>query len=551
MITSVPNWQEKLNRYLTPKRQRYVLIAILVVYAFALTYKINEPFMRLRDESNGASATSAWNWLIHGPLEIKFAMKTLVTSSALPAEVTRVFFFDHPSLFIAPTAFAYWLLGVGEWQTRLAPILFSLLSLVVFWKLVARVFKTPWLTAASSFFYALFPMSFFYGSLFENTYFARFFILALFLAVITFEQDRQRRNLIAICVITFIGGLADWHFLFAAAAAWLYILLVKDYPRKKLLLFSIIGTLAASLSLYMLQIWSITRANPITIVATLFWNRTVAEADPLGMYHFLNMRLNFDLIGFSEIGLILALVGIIFYLRDNKKDRTKIFFLLMFAAPGLLTYFIFHRHSTAHQFYGFYIVPAIALLAGYGLSRLRKTAHAALIAALFLISSVWYGSILFSYSEFAPDDIALFGRANTLVPASATICIAYPDMQFYLTPIRNVIDLPCPASSYFILRQPQSFANIYPLFNIGQTFQIDDFWQNARRISFFEATLAEVAKSIPPLKNKIDTILANRGPRNERIRAPKIAQAFIDKHKLKPLDCSTNLCLYQRNEPAQ
>ncbi|OGZ53413.1 MAG: hypothetical protein A3B25_02220 [Candidatus Ryanbacteria bacterium RIFCSPLOWO2_01_FULL_48_26] len=507
--------------------------------------------MRLRDEFNGASATSAWNWLVHGPLEINFAMKTLVISSASPAELTRVFFFDHPSLFIAPTALIYWLLGVGEWQTRIVPILFSLLSLVVFWNLIARVFKTPWLTAASSFFYALFPMSFFYGSLFENTYFARFFILALFLAVITFEQERRRKDLIAICVITFIGGLADWPFLFAAAAAWWYILLTKNYPRKKLLLFSTIGTLAASLSLYMLQIQSIAHTNPIAIIAALFWNGTVMEVNSHSMYHFLNMRLNFDLIGFSEIGLILALIGTIFYLRDNKKDKAKIFFLLMFVAPGLLTYFIFHRHSTAHQFYGFYIVPAIALLAGYGLSRLRKTAHAALVALLFFISCAWYGSILFSYSEFAADDIALFGRANTLVPVSATICLAYPDMQFYLTPNRNVVDLPCPASSYFILRQPQSFANIYPLFNIQQTFQIDDFWQNARKISFSEAAFAEIIKSIPPLKNEIDLVLANRGPRNERIRAPKTAQAFIDEHKLKPLACSTNLCLYQRSEPAK
>ena len=102
MPTNAAGWQEKLNGYLTPRRQRYVLLALLVIYALALTYKIDEPFMRLRDEFNGASATSAWNWLVHGPLEINFAMKTLVISSASPAELTRVFFFDHPSLFIAP-----------------------------------------------------------------------------------------------------------------------------------------------------------------------------------------------------------------------------------------------------------------------------------------------------------------------------------------------------------------------------------------------------------------------------------------------------------------
>src|SRR3989344_6889528 len=142
MITNAASWQEKLNSFLTPKRQRFVLVGILIIYALLATYKINEPFMRLQDEFNGTYSIAAWNWLIHGPVELKFAMMTLASNVGILPEVTRDFFLNHPSLFIAPTAAFYWFFGIGEWQTRAAPILFSLLSLIVFWKLIATGART-------------------------------------------------------------------------------------------------------------------------------------------------------------------------------------------------------------------------------------------------------------------------------------------------------------------------------------------------------------------------------------------------------------------------
>ncbi len=545
MSTSTPHWQEKLNTYLTPPRQRFFLISLLVIYALMLTYKINEPLLRPSDEFDGTYSIAAWNWLIHGPLELKFAMMTLASNVGILPGVTKDFFLNHPSLFIAPTAFLYWLFGVGEWQTRLAPILFSLLSLVVFWKLIGRVFKTPWLTAISSLFYAFFPMSVFYGSLFTNDYLALFFILALFLAVICFEQERQKKYLIGICAITFLGGLSDWTFLFAAAAAWWYVALIKEYPQKKAVLFSMIAAVAASLSATLLQIWSVVHMNPFVYLKIVFLDRDAGNATLLAIPRFLNMRLNFDLVGFSEVGLILALVGIISYFSAYKKDKGKILFLLLLLSPGLLTYIVFYYHSTVHQFYGLYIMPAIALLAGYGMSRVRNIWQTKSILILFVASCIWYSYMLFSYTAFAPDDFALFRRASTAVPLTTGICGSPSNAKPYLTPGMKVADLPCPGYTYFLIRKPESYQNQVLMFSVTQTFYTDTFWDSTRDISFAVATGVEIVKSIPPLKQKLETLFANHDPRKDNATAVKTAQTFIDENKLQALDCSTNFCLYK------
>ena len=512
-----------------------------------LTYKINEPLTRRYEAYSFSYSVAAQNWLIHGPIQLKFAMMTLVPNDFV--ELSKEFFVNHPSLFIAPTAFIYWLFGIGEWQTRVAPIFFSLLSLILFWKLIARVFKTPWLTITSSFFYAFFPMSVFNGSLLTNDYLALFFILALFLAVITFEQERQKKYLFAIFVIIFLGGLSDWTFLFAAAGAWWYILLTKNYPQKKLLLPLIIGILAASLSLTLLQIWSIANMNPLKYLTALFWYRNVEVAAGLAtIRNFLVARLNYDLMGFSEIGLILAFVGAIFYLKTNKKDKAKILFLTLLASPGLLTYLVFYSHSHIHQFYGLYIMPAIALLAGYGMSRLRNRWHIGSVILLFTASSLWYSFALLNHTDFSPDDFLLFKRVNAQM-STTPICDGGILAQFDLKSGRGQggFGVPCLDSFYFLLRRPQSHQKNIQLFSIVQAFNTEGVWKDTRIISFSAALVMEIIKSIPPLKPKLKIMFANRDPRKDNANAEKNAQAFIDEYKLQSADCSTNFCLYKKN----
>ena len=540
------NWQERFNQYLTPKRQRVFLIALLIIYAFFLTYKINGPFIGTSEAFSGMYGIAAWNWLIHGPIELKFTMMTPYGTQVILPEITKTFFLNHPSFFIAPTAFLYWLFGVGEWQTRLSPIIFSLISLAVFWTLIERVFKTPWLTAISSLFYIFFPMGIFYGRMLTHDPIALFFILALFLAVILYEQKKSGGYLATIGIVTFLGGLTDWQFFFAAAAVWLYIAFKRDYPKRRLALVLIPSILAASLGVTLLQIWGIAHTNPFAFLRSIFFDRTGGfsfSVIPL----FLLMRLNFDLIGFSEVGLLLALVGAIFYLKENKKNAPKLLFAALLIAPGFLTYLIFYSHASGHQFMGLYFIPPIALLAAWGIGRVRNSWHAGALLLVFLASSAWYASNLFAYQSFDPKDFEMLKRARASVPPEESICMGEnsvnTNIKFYLFP-HQLNDAPCPTDSYFVLRRPESYAQKDPSFSLLQTFFTNTFRQNVHRISFLAAAGMEMGKSLPWLKHKIERVFANHDPHADYALYAVQIQSLIEKHNLRPADCSPNFCLY-------
>ncbi len=92
------SWQEKLNNYLTPKRQRFILIGLLIVYALMLTYKINEPLTRRYDEFNFSYGVAARNWLTYGPIQLKFAMMTLVPNNFVELSIEIIKSISPPPL---------------------------------------------------------------------------------------------------------------------------------------------------------------------------------------------------------------------------------------------------------------------------------------------------------------------------------------------------------------------------------------------------------------------------------------------------------------------
>lgn len=542
------DWKEKLNSCLTPGRQYFSLFCLIVLFTILLAHGINRPFGSLGGELNSFFGIGSWNWLIHGPINLKFGM---LSPFQHPFGPPSEFMTHHPpSLVIAPTAFMYWLFGIGEWQTRVSSIIFSILSLVVFWVLIARIFKTPWLTLISSLFYALFPMSVFYGGLFTHDIMALFFILALILTVILFEQEKQRRYLIGICAITLFGGLSDWPFFLVAVAAWLYIAFAKNYPQKKTLLMLMPGVLAISFSITLIQIRILSNTNPFVHLIDVFAFLNT-KVNPGGFLHalfvFFNMRLNFDFVGFSEVGLTLAVIGAISYFVTNKKDKAKILFLLLLASPGLLTYLVLWEHSADNQFYGLYIMPAIAFTAAWGMGRLRNIFIASIVSLLFFISSLWYINFLFLYTQFSSDDFTLFKRVNAVIAPSIPICTESQNAKFYLFPREKIDEPPCSSDYiYFVMIQPQSRRNIKLPFSLTQAFYTNDFWQNLRTISFAPAIGIEIIKSIPLFKQKLEALLIGHDPRKDREDDARRAQAVLDEYNLRPVDCSTNYCLYKK-----
>ena len=552
-------WQEKLNAWLTSKKhERFVIVALVVLYALFLTHNIADPFIGTSEAFNGMYGIAAWNWLRVGAVNLWFTQMTPYNVEPILPEITKNFFINHPQFFIAPAAISYWLFGIGEWQTRLGPIIFSLLSLLIFWAIIKRVFKNPLLAAVSSLFYIFFPMGIYYGRMLTQEPVTMLFVLAFIWATIAFEQERSRKYFYLFCAAAFVGGLMDWQFVFTAAAVWLYIALKKDYPERKKALVLVPTFLFASIGVLMLQITGLTNftANGFTYHYNLFLARGGVSlfaaflqklADlPL----FIVVRSMFDFIGFSEIALTLAIFGAVKYISKHKQDKNKLLFAGLIAATGILVYAVMTGHSTAHQFLGFYWIPPVAFFAGWALIRLRRAWFAGLLLILFMGSSLWYANGLFAYKSFAENDFELLKRVNAAVPASEPICMGdnsvNGNVKFYLYP-RVFSETPCPTSdTYFVLRRPESYAEKDPSSSLLQSFFTSGFSGNIKRVSFLTATGIEFVKVIPFLKEKVWKLLIVHDPRTGYVEIAQGLRDFIRENKLRAVECATYFCFYEK-----
>ena len=540
-------WQNALDQYLTPRRQRFALAALCVIYALFLTYHITAPFIGTSEAFNGTFGIAAANWLRLGPIKLAFTQMTPFGNEKILTAVTDNFVLTHPQFFIAPAALSYVLFGIGEWQTRLAPVIFSLLSLAVFWALMKRVFKTPSLVLLASLGYIFFPISIFYGRMLTQEPITLFFVLALFWATIAFEEEKKSKYLLMLSTTVFLGGLMDWEFFFAAAAAFGYIAWKRDYPDRFAALVLVPATLMASLGVTLLQIWAVADTNPISFLRAIFLARSPNPASILPL--FLVLRSNFDLINFSEIGLILAAIGLVSYVSMNKKNRGNILFAIMLAAPGVLTYVVFFTHATVHQFIGFYFIPPIALAAAWGLHRIRRAWVAGAVFAIFMVSCLWYAGNLFAYKSFADDDFLMLKRADAAIPLAEAICMGEnsvnDNIKFYLFP-HQMDDTPCPPDKYFVLRAPESYAKKDPSASLLQSFFTQGFFENLHLVSFAAAAGIEVIKSSPFLKQKVETVLASHDPHANYAVEAKRVRDLVDSNHLRAIDCSTYFCLYKK-----
>jgi len=108
---------------------------------------------------------------------------------------------------------------------------------------------------------------------------------------------------------------------------------------------------------------------------------------------------------------------------------------------------VLKTYATQHQFYGLYFIPSFALLAAWGISRLRSAWQAIAVFLVFVVSSLWYASNLFAHQSFAPDDFTMLKRANAAVPSSTPICMGENtednQIKFYIFP-RQIDNSPCP-----------------------------------------------------------------------------------------------------------
>ncbi len=525
----------QINIFLENKKTRLIVLVVLVaLYGVLLTHNITAPFSGILDDEPALFGIAVKAWIAYSPMAFGFGLW-------LPNWIWggNGYFFQHPQLIGIPLYLSYLFFGIGEWQTRLPAILFSLFSLVVFWFLIERAFRNHFLTFTASFFFALFPTSVFFGRMTSFHTIVGFFTLLSFLLLLLIETEKKQKYVWLFLLSVVVGGLADWTYFLAAFAAWIYVLFKKDMAYHRVLLWTLPLAVAASVSITALQVILVGGVDAIWQVPSTFINRTTQYT--ASFIKLILFRGENEIRMFTGIGLTLALIGAVFLFR--KKEHRL--FAGMLAFQGVVYLALIGGWSLAqnHPFWSFHLVPFIALAAAYALQKVKHIAFIALVA-IFIFESFWFLYALFNTRSFEKDDYALFKKVSQEVPAQERICsgkigptyaqtfIFGHDMEYGL----------CADSRYAVMRRWGPAIDYAKNLSYGLE---KPFSSNARKSSPEVALVIEAVKLFPELKARVAHLIGDGGADYRSNIAIAAEEEYLRQQRgFREIECSTDFCFY-------
>ncbi len=527
----------KIAVFLEEKRTRLIILfALVALYAILLAQNIASPLWGILDDEPALFGIAAKNWINHSPLTFNFGMW-------LPKWVWggNGYFLHHPQFIAFPLYFSYLFFGVGEWQTRLPAIVFSLLSLVAFWFLIELAFRNHFLTLVASFFFVLFPTSVFFGRMTSFHVFASFFTILSFLLLLLIEAKKERKYVWFFLLSVVVGGFSDWTYFLGAFAAWLYIILKKDIAYRRTLFWLVPLAVVVSAAITAFQMLLLGGTAALLEVVGVFANRTTQyQASLIKLILF---RGENEIRMFTGIGLVLALAGAAFLFR--KKEHRLVAGVLLF--PGAVYLLLIGGWSLAqnHPFWTFNLIPFIALAAAYALQRVKNVAFIALIA-VFVFESAWLTYGLFNTRSFEKDDYALFKKIDREVPVQEIICSGKVNPTYAQSFIFNhemEYGL-CANSRYAVMRRWEPAIEYAKQVSYGLD---KPFVSNARKSSPEVALAIEMIKLFPALKARVTQLIGDSGADYREKIAMSAEEEYLRQQRgFREIECSTNFCFYRR-----
>lgn len=198
----------------------------MIVYATGLCRDLREPWVGLHDW-NGAFFSQLARNLIRHPFSLHHGMPMVAVGEQLPASGDRSFYPRHPPVLPWILAGVFAIAGESEAIARCVPIAASLATLWLMVGLIRR--RDGDLTAVlAGLFFALMPMTVYFGRMVDHEPLCLFFMLAS-LASMNRAVDQAREK-------------QPWQFMFSLSLLSLVALIWTDWPG---FLFAIAYTIAA------------------------------------------------------------------------------------------------------------------------------------------------------------------------------------------------------------------------------------------------------------------------------------------------------------------
>ncbi len=381
-----------------------IAAGILLLFSLALRFRdLPRPYADGNSKSEAIQAENyqiAWNFVRYG----YGPTRCLQVMNPQPAPPEHwVFYLNHPSTFTLLQSLVFRLAGGRSFTAaKLLPLAAFLLQLVFLYRIARRFLGSTGAFAAVGF-YALWPMTLLFGG---HANYEPFCLLSLLFFVDSLQSGRPGRAALA----AFLGGLFDFPsfygpFLFVVG------LLLPGLPGKERrvpfarawkISFLLGAACLAALGIFFLHISMVPRDTGfLEYLKTIFTadQAFFARAIHFTWPAFLESQSRFFLAGFGWTGLLLAGAGL---LAGGLRGPVP-----LLLACGLFHLLVFRYHAHVHAFWGIYLAPGLALLAGRGWQALsclpRSRAGAAVLGGLLLLGGGAEGAGRFLASRASVD----------------------------------------------------------------------------------------------------------------------------------------------------
>jgi len=385
--------------------RKALLVFLLAVGVFLRMQQINFRWTTdFRGQCGSHYSNVARNFVNYGFLATKFAPVDSINPKS-PDDF--IYYVNHPPLLEWLVALSFKAFGMNEFTARLVPLFFSLLTMIVLFLLVRRLWNEQAALCVLAVFCIL-PMGVFYGTLVDvQGVLPLFFVVLVLYLYERFAARPCAAALLMLYAAFVIGMLTDWPVYYLSVLLPLYHLFLR---RKHKLAVAALFPLAVA----MLAAW-VVYGN---------WIRTGRAAFDFGYLQYLVSTRATDLSGASpgvvaallqavlavvaaiprmgEIWLMfftapvlimlaawLVAVPVMRILRKGTRDYWIIWFFFVFAVLHIA---LFAGPAQMHEYWSFYLLPSAAIAGGLTIywagklfSRMMRGGGFAVQIAIFLL----------------------------------------------------------------------------------------------------------------------------------------------------------------------
>jgi hypothetical protein len=354
--------------------KKKILILVLVVIGAVLfqLYEVDEPWFGQKDYNGAIYGILSRNFVKHGYLETRFG-PAMNTGPVTDGRFT--YYLHHPPLFYFLVSFSFHMFGVNEWSARLVPILFSILALFFFFRLVRKIWGLEE-AYFSTLLLAFLPINLYFSRIVLQESSISLGIVMMLWFYVKWRENRRPAEYWKVVACFLLFGLIDWPAYYMLPLLTMHTVVVdrgrKSPGRARIILLPLFGILL--FLLFMAYTTAITAYQEGGGLLNAFLFRSAVKT-PLQDYSMLDFARREMIWGYHLFTPFVPLLSLIWIFRflSRRDDLERNLYVVMLLLFGLIHILLFKDAAYIHEFWLYHLSVGIALSAGLGLTMISRS----------------------------------------------------------------------------------------------------------------------------------------------------------------------------------